>query len=182
MGKSNTREEWKSWLKSAFFALGIVILIRTFLFSPYIVEGASMEPTLFNDEKIIVSKWSSTESLNRGDIVIIDGTLEDKFYVKRIIGFPGDQIEMANDQLLVNGKLIPESYLSQNRQSAEKNGLKLTGDFGPISVPENHFFVMGDNRLKSRDSRNGLGFINKEDIIGKSELVLFPFSNLRILE
>ncbi|WML38273.1 signal peptidase I [Neobacillus sp. OS1-2] len=177
MAGSNTKKELLGWGKSLFIAVGIAVIIRTFLFSPYIVEGASMEPTLHNHEKILVNKMSYVMSLNRGDVVIIKGPAVN--YVKRIIGMPGDKVEMKADQLLINGEPIKESYLSENRKAAEEMGSLLTGDFGPILVPANHYFVMGDNRLKSMDSRNGLGFIKQTAIIGESEFVVFPFSDIR---
>ncbi|MEO2076021.1 MAG: signal peptidase I [Bacillus sp. (in: firmicutes)] len=169
--------EWKSWGKSLFIAIGVTITVRTFFFEPYIVEGSSMEPTLHNQEKIFVEKMPWNDHFNRGEIVIIDG--KEEFYVKRIIGLPGDSILMKNDQLFVNGVQTKEPYLTENRKEAMQIGNRLTGDFGPITVPENHFFVMGDNRLYSMDSRNGLGFIKKEDIVGHSQFVFFPFTNIR---
>lgn len=177
MSGSNSKKELFGWGKSLLIAAGIAVIIRTFLFSPYIVEGASMEPTLHNEEKIFVNKMNYVTSFKRGDVVIIKGTT--KNYVKRIIGMPGDKIEMNHDQLLINGEHVKESYLTENRKAAEEMGSLLTGDFGPISVPANHYFVMGDNRLKSMDSRNGLGFIKQTAIIGESEFVIFPFSNIR---
>ncbi|CRK82052.1 signal peptidase I [Neobacillus massiliamazoniensis] len=175
-----TKNELKSWGKSLFIAFGIAFVVRTFLFSPYIVEGASMEPTLHNQEKIMVNKFNLTDRFNRGEIIIIKGKEEN--YVKRIIGLPGDKVEVKNDKLYINGVFFEESYLSQNRKLAEQMGSKLTGDFGPITVPKNKFFVMGDNRLYSKDSRNGLGYIQKEDIVGQSEFVFFPFSDIRPTE
>ncbi len=177
---SNSKKEWKSWGKSLFIALGVAFVARTFLFAPYIVEGASMEPTLHNNEKIFVNKFNLTDRFKRGEIVIIKGKKEN--YVKRIIGLPGDQIEMKNDQLFINGVFFKESYLSQNRKLAEQIGSRLTGDFGPITVPKNKFFVMGDNRLYSKDSRNGLGLFTKKDIVGQSEFVFFPFTDMRDTE
>ncbi|MFK9090924.1 signal peptidase I [Bacillus salipaludis] len=177
MASSNSKKELLGWGKSLLIAAGIAVVLRTFLFSPYVVEGASMEPTLHNQEKIFVNKLYYSASFNRGDIVIIKGLT--KNYVKRIIGMPGDKIEMSADQLLINGEPVKESYLSENRKAAEEMGSLLTGDFGPIFVPANHYFVMGDNRLKSMDSRNGLDFIKEADIVGKSEFVIFPFSNIR---
>lgn len=156
----NTKKELMSWGKALFIAFGIAFVVRAFLFSPYIVEGASMEPTLHNQEKIMVNKFNLTDRFNRGEIIIIKGKEEN--YVKRIIGLPGDKVEMKNDKLYINGVLYKESYLSQNRKLAEQSGSKLTGDFGPITVPKNKFFVMGDNRLYSMDSRNGLGYIQKK--------------------
>lgn len=185
MKKSNSKDELKSWMGSLIMAVGIAFVIRSFLFAPYIVEGASMEPTLHNQERIFVNKVSSTESYLRGDIVIIDGekeNIEEKFYVKRIIGLPGDQIEMVNDVLFVNGKKYKEKYLSQNLTDARKLGHRLTGDFGPLTVPKNNYFVLGDNRLHSMDSRNGLGFIHKDSIIGRSEFVFYPFTHIRNVE
>ena len=95
---------------------------------------------------------------------------------------PGDTILMKNDHLFINGDLFKESYLSHNRKLAKQMGSQLTNDFGPIRVPKNQFFVMGDNRLYSKDSRNGLGYFTKEEIVGQSEFVLFPFSQIRDIE
>lgn len=178
-GKLRTMKEIKSWGKSLLVALGIVMILRTFLFDPYIVEGSSMEPTLHNQERIFVEKFYLKDSFKRGEIVVIKGTNEDKNYVKRIIGLPGDTVEFKDDKLYVNRVLINEPYLSLNRKAAKQISSRLTGDYGPITVPADEFFVMGDNRLYSMDSRNGLGFIQKENIIGKSEFVLYPFDNIR---
>jgi signal peptidase I len=136
-----------------------------------------MEPTLHDQERIFVEKLNLSDRFNRGKIVIIEGEKEN--YVKRIIGLPGDQIVMKHDQLFINGVLFKESYLSENRKLAKQKGSQLTGDFGPITVPKNKFFVMGDNRLDSMDSRNGLGYIQKESIVGQSKLIFFPFSHFR---
>jgi signal peptidase I len=176
----NSKKELKSWGKSLFIALGVAFVVRTFLIAPYMVEGASMEPTLHNQEKILVNKLHLTDSFSRGEIVIIKG--KEEHYVKRIIGLPGDTIVMKNDKLFINGVLFKESYLSQNRELAKQMGSQLTGDFGPIRVPKNKFFVMGDNRLYSKDSRNGLGYFQKGDIVGQSEFVFFPITHIRNTE
>jgi signal peptidase I len=180
MFKSNTLAELKSWIISLSIAVAIVFIVRTFLFAPYIVEGASMEPTLHNQEKIFVNKLTAVTGFDRGDIVIIKGS-EDN-YVKRIIGLPGDQIEVKNDQLFVNGELVKESYLSYNREVAEQMGVYLTEDFETVTVPKNQYFVMGDNRLVSMDSRNGLGLIKEDQIVGSPEFVYFPFREIRTVE
>ena len=177
MGNSNSKQALIGWVKTLLFAVLVAFLVRTFIFSPYIVDGASMEPTLHNNEKIFVYKFKSFNDFNRGDIVIIKEKEEN--YVKRIIAFPGDEIEMKNDELIINGKFVHESYLSENRKTAKALGSRLTGDFGPLTVPDGHLFVMGDNRLFSKDSRNGLGFIQQDNIVGKSEFVFFPFENFR---
>ncbi|MGV3465387.1 MAG: signal peptidase I [Heyndrickxia sp.] len=175
--KAKIKKEIKSWGKSLLIALGIAFVIRTFFISPYIVEGASMEPTLHNQEKVIVNKLNFTGNFDRGEIIIIKG--REKNYVKRLIGLPGDRIEIKNDSLYINGVFCKEPYLSKNKQLARQMGSRLTGDFGPITVPKNKYFVMGDNRLVSMDSRNGLGFIDKKRVIGKGELVFYPVSDFR---
>jgi signal peptidase I len=175
--KTNTKNELLGWGKALLIAAGIAVIVRTFLFAPYIVEGASMEPTLHNQEKIFVYKLNLTDSLKRGEILIIKGEKEN--YVKRLIGLPGDTIVMKNDKLYINGVLYKESYLSKNRKAAAKMGSKLTGDFGPITVPKDKLFVMGDNRLYSMDSRNGLGLIPKDEVVGQSEFVFYPFADFR---
>ncbi|ETI70789.1 signal peptidase I [Neobacillus vireti] len=180
MLNSKANNGLKSWIKTIFIALGITLVIRTFLFSPYVVDGASMEPTLHDHEKIFVNKVYYSDHFNRGDIIIIKGP--DENYVKRIIGMPGDEIEMKGDQLFINQVPYKETYLAENLKFAKQQGSKLTEDFGPIVLPKNQYYVMGDNRLYSKDSRNGLGFIKQENIIGKSEFVLLPFSKIRILK
>ncbi|WP_338752744.1 signal peptidase I [Bacillus sp. FJAT-52991] len=180
MSNSHAKEEWKSWIKALLIAVGLGMVIKTFMFAPYLVKGASMEPTLHNSEKVFVNKLKSADDLKRGDIIIAEGEDKENHYVKRIIGLPGDQVEMVDDQLFINGKLQEEPYLAENRQIAKQGGmLRLTGDFGPVAVPENEYFVMGDNRLYSMDSRNGLGLIQEENIVGKGEFVFYPVSHFR---
>lgn len=180
MSKSNSNKELKSWIKSLLIAIGLVLIVRTFLISPYSVKGISMEPTLHNKEKIIVNKYSSADDYERSDVVII--SLENRNYVKRIIGVKGEKLEMKNDKLFINGKVFNEPYLTEKRDKVNSTGSLFTGNFGPIIVPNDSYFVLGDNRLQSTDSRNGLGFIKKEDIVGKSEFVFFPFSKSRKVE
>lgn len=176
--------DW-GWARSILFAIVVAFLIRAYILTPVLVEGASMEPTLHDHEKIIVSKTISwIGEIHRGDIVIIKDDEVKINYVKRVIGLPGETIKMKDDVLFVNGKEIREPYLDDYKKTANQLGSRLTGDFGPIEVPKDHYFVMGDNRPHSMDSRTDsldtLGFIETDRIIGKSKFVLFPFKNIRI--
>ncbi|KRG16158.1 signal peptidase I [Lederbergia galactosidilytica] len=179
------KQNKNEWLKTLAFVVVITVAIRTFLFTPVSVDGASMEPTLHNREKIIVSKtinWIG--EIHRGDIVIIKDSEEKVNYVKRVIGLPGETIEMENDHLRINGKEIDETYLTEAKKFTSQHGTKLTEDFGPIAIPDDHYFVMGDNRPNSMDSRGvapfSLGFISEKQIIGKSKFVIFPLQNIRM--
>lgn len=183
MAKSKSQESALGWLKSIIIAVVIVVVVRTFLFSPVIVDGASMEPTLHDQERIIISKTVSwIGEANRGDIVIIKGKNTKDHYVKRVIALPGDTIEMRNDQLYVNNEKVNEHYLEENKRIADQRGMNLTEDFGPLEIPADQYFVMGDNRVRSMDSRNELGLIEEKRIIGKSKLVIFPAKNIRITQ
>lgn len=166
--KKQRKTEWYEWIKAIIIALLIAFLIRTFIFATSFVEGDSMFPALEDGERIIFNKliYMINEPM-RGDIVIIQHP--DKNYVKRIIGLPNETIEMHNDTLYIDGKEQPNTYVHEYN-------LKLTGSFGPVKIPENSYFVMGDNRAISKDSRNGLGFIDRSEIIGRSEVVIYPFS------
>ena len=135
-----------------------------------------MEPTLHNQERILVSRSLTEKKYNRGDIVIIKGDSNEK-YIKRIIGVAGDKIEVKNNILYINDAQRKERYLNKN-QVDEKS----IGDFKPILIPENEYFVMGDNRVVSMDSRNGLGLINQDQVIGKGKYVFYPFAELRKLD
>lgn len=179
---SNGAKELKSWLKAIVFAIVIAFIVRSFIFSSYTVEGQSMEPTLFEDEKMIVNKLDFINSFDRGDIVIIKGLQEGIFYVKRLIGLPGDTIEMKADMLYVNGQEVNEEYVFERKELAHTKGNLFTGNFGPITVSDNQYFVMGDNRLRSTDSRNGLGLIDEDRIVGTSEFIFYPIDEFRVLK
>ncbi|MRX71624.1 signal peptidase I [Bacillus lacus] len=178
--KKSKKSSAFEWIKAIIIAVGLALVIRIFLFEPYLVEGASMNPTLHDGERLFVNKTIGfTNHFNRGDIVIINGEENGLHYVKRIVGLPGDTIEMNDDVLTINGEEVEEEYLDENRQEAEQIGLLLTDNFGPQEIPEGNYFVMGDNRLNSMDSRNGLGFIDEARIIGRSEFVFFPIGEIR---
>lgn len=179
--KTEQSQKFTSWLLPILIAFVIVFLIKTFLFAPFIVNGESMEPTLSTDERLVVNKTTSFFSkINRGDIIVIKNDSEDKYYVKRVIGLPNDQMEVKNDQLFINNALIEEPYLKENKQIVDKLGIPLTENIDPFKVPADYYYVMGDNRQKSMDSRNGLGLIHKDEIVGKSECVFYPISNMRL--
>lgn len=168
MTDKKKRNEWLEWIKAVFVAIILVLILRTFVFSASVVEGESMSPTLDDGNKIIFNKLVYlVGEPERADVVIIQRPL--KNYVKRIIALPGEVIEIRNHILYINDEVYEQSYISEE-------AILNTGNFGPIEVPKDSYFVMGDNRAISKDSRNGLGFIEDEHIIGRSEFIIYPFS------
>lgn len=170
--KLKRKNEWYEWIKAIVIALLLAVFIRTFIFATSVVEGDSMYPALEDGERIIFNKliYMINEPM-RGDIVIIQQP--DKNYVKRIIGLPNETIEMRNHTLYINGVEQPSSFVHEYN-------MLLTGSFGPVKIPENSYFVMGDNRAISKDSRNGLGFIERSEIVGRSEVIIYPFDEWEI--
>ncbi|WP_181349016.1 signal peptidase I [Thalassobacillus sp. CUG 92003] len=166
------KNEWIDWIKAIAIAVILAFILRTFFFATSIVEGASMNPTLENGERVLFNKIVYyIEEPAEGDIVIIERPV--KSYVKRIVGEPNDTIEINDHKLYINGEVQEQSYLNQQ-------AIQNTRDFGPVEVPEDSYFVMGDNRSISKDSRNGLSFIKEEEIIGKTEMIIYPFSELSL--
>ncbi|OCB93977.1 Signal peptidase I [Bacillus amyloliquefaciens] len=177
--KTSKKSAVLDWAKAIIIAVVLAVLIRNFLFAPYVVDGRSMDPTLHDRERIFVNMTVKYISdFKRGQIVVLNG--ENEHYVKRIIGLPGDTVQMKNDQLYINGKKVSEPYLAANKKKAKQGGFDtLTDDFGPVKVPDDKYFVMGDNRRESMDSRNGLGLFTKKQIAGTSKFVFFPFNEIR---
>lgn len=168
MSEVKKKNEWLEWTKAIIIAILIALFLRTFIFATSIVEGESMDPTLEDGERVIFNKLIYIlGEPDRGDVVIIQRPT--KNYVKRIIGLPGETIEINGSDLIIDGKKYVQTFLSDDAQYK-------TGNFGPLTIPQNSYFVMGDNRAISKDSRNGLGFIQGEEIIGRSELIIYPFS------
>lgn len=183
--KKENKGELFSWAKSIAFALAIAFVCRTVLFTPSIVQGESMMPTLEDEERVIVNKIGyNVAGLDRFDIIVFEGN-EGYNLVKRVIGLPGDTIEYKDDVLYVNGKAVEEPYLEEYRKQIAPS--KLTLDFtleqmtGQKRVPDGTVFVLGDNRTNSKDSRE-FGFVSKEQIIGKGEVVFWPLQDFRALD
>lgn len=172
LAESKKRNEWFEWSKAIIIAVLLAFLLRTFIFATSIVEGESMFPALEDGERIIFNKLVYIVSEpSRGDIIIIEHP--QKNYVKRIIGLPNETIEMRDHVLYIDD-------VEQDTSFVDEYDTKLTGNFGPIQIPEENYFVMGDNRAISKDSRNGLGFISRSEIIGRSEFIIYPFSEWEI--
>lgn len=176
------KSEAFEWIKAIVIALILAVLIRTFLFAPIIVKGESMYPTLHNGEQMIVNKigYAFSEP-KRFDIVVFHAN-EEQDYIKRVIGLPGDHIEYIDDTLYINGVPYEEEYLEPLKKGLDT---KLTYDFSleeitkEKTIPEGYIFVMGDNRQYSLDSRD-LGPISIDQVVGKANIVYWPFSNIRI--
>jgi signal peptidase I len=177
------KNEGIEWLKALGIGLIIFVFIRTFFFSNYEVDGESMKPTLQDGNMLVVNKIGyQIGKLNRFDVIVFHANEEDD-YVKRIIGLPGDQIEYRDDELYINGQKMEEKYLEKYRN--HHLGNRLTGDFtlieltGEEVVPEGKIFVLGDNRLRSWDSRH-FGFISVDKVVGKVNLRYWPLNDMDV--
>lgn len=145
-----------------------IILIRTFIVTPVRVNGTSMHPTLKDGEIMILNKIDYVfNDIERFDIVVVK--TDNNKIIKRVIGLPGETLKYENNTLYVNGKEIEEPYLKEGTSD-----FNLT-ELGYKKLPKDCYFVMGDNRDNSNDSRL-LGCIKEKNIEGSSSLVIFPFS------
>lgn len=178
-------ELWE-WTKALLIAFAIAAFIRYFLFTPIVVDGDSMMPTLENGDRMIVNKFSyKIGEPERFDIVVFHAP-EQKDYIKRVIGVPGDFVEYKDDQLYINGEPIDEPYLDAYK--AEISEGNLTGDFSLKDIdpsldviPEGYVFVMGDNRRFSKDSRH-IGIVEQKEIIGNTSIIFWPLNEIEIVK
>lgn len=162
------------WIKLLAAALILALLVRQFVFVLVWVEGSSMEPTLMNQERIIVTRYDYIfGSPQRQDIVIChfpDGEDKDN-YVKRIIGLPGERISIDDGIVYINGEALEEPYVVYEKIQ----------DMQEITIPEDMYFLMGDNRFNSRDSRV-VGLIERSQIQGHVRYVFYPFEDMRSVD
>jgi len=154
--------------------LAIIVMIYLFLFSPQEISGASMEPTFLNAELIITNKFIyKIDPPKRGDVIIFKSPKnKDIDYIKRVIGLPGDRVKLKNSTYYVNSIKLNEPYLRPDTITASGSFLK---DGNEITVPDGEYFVSGDNRPHSSDSRE-FGTIPLQDFIGKGILLYWPIS------
>lgn len=139
----------------------VVLLVRSFIVTPGLVNGSSMEPTLYNNELVLINKIGLNKGIDRYDIVVVK--YENSTIIKRVIGLPYETVEYINDTLYIDGEIVNT-----------KVDFEYTKDF-KLTAGKNEYIVLGDNRNISKDSRI-IGPVKESDIIGKVDLVLFPFS------
>jgi signal peptidase I len=222
--KSGAANEVVEIIKTVVYALLIALFLRVIFFQPYTIPSASMEPNLYEGDYIIVSKftygWSRhsipfsppifhgrifERQAHRGDIVVFKLPRDNHTdYVKRLIGLPGDRIQMKGGLLYLNGQAVKRTYVGtvkedsgygfirdvfQYRETLPGGKSYITDDFGPdedldntpvFVVPEGHYFMMGDNRDNSSDSRvdpaqGGVGYVPAENLEGKAQVIMLSW-------
>ena len=148
----------------------LVLLVKQFIITPIKVNGASMNDTLYDKDIMILDKISyNFKKIERFDIVVINK--DGEYLIKRVIGLPGEIVEYKDNNLYINDELVEENFKH-----------KVTDDFKLEEIiPEDSYFVVGDNRGDSLDSRI-IGLIKEDEILGKTSLVLFPFKRIGIKE
>ncbi|MDY5730115.1 MAG: signal peptidase I [Eubacteriales bacterium] len=170
--KKGWKKELLEWIIALGSALVIAFVVRTFIFEPVKVSGRSMAETLQNGEIMITTKynyWLGDPS--RFDIVICKYPNRKETFVKRIVGLPGDTVSVENGLLTVNGTVYPEPYITHRPNYSLET----------YTVPDNMYFVLGDNRANSNDSHL-VGPIERKQVIGHVRAVVFPFGNIRNVE
>ncbi|MBC6980693.1 signal peptidase I [Caulobacter sp. 17J80-11] len=223
----SAKDEFVEIAKTIFYALLIALVLRILFFQPYTIPSASMEPNLYEGDYIIVSKWNYGYSRHsipfspplfhgrtpgkgpaRGDIVVFKLPSDNKSdYIKRVVGLPGDRIQMRDNHLYINDAPVKDEVMgpievptfygvpreaTEIRETFPEGKNFTTQDFGPggdldntdvYVVPEGYYFMMGDNRDNSIDSRvdprfnggAGVGFVPAENLVGKAQIILFSW-------
>ncbi len=180
-------------------AFVLAFLLRTFVVQVFYIPSGSMEPTLAVDDRMAVEKLTFRfREPRHGEIVVFEGDTTGLFeddrglgprvvegvgrflgvvpmsardFVKRVVGLPGDEILIEQGQVFVNGEPLHEPYVVFEDPS----------DYGPVTVPEDALFFLGDNRPNSSDSRRSLGFVERDQVVGRAFVIIWPFEHMRSL-
>ncbi len=196
----STKKPMPFWLELPILvivALIIAVGIKTFLFQAFFIPSGSMKETLQIEDRVLVNKISfSSGSIDRGDVIVFDdprpglepapsNVISSAFrnlfesiglatpqseFIKRVVGLPGDEVELVQNQLFVNGTVVDEPYLAEDARPPSSCG---TADFGPITVPDGQLMVMGDNRCHSSDGRV-FGPIPIDSVVGRAFVIIWP--------
>jgi len=167
--------ETRYWLRDLILAVLLSFIVIVFLYQPVQVEGTSMMPEVTNHQRIFINKFIyHFEPIQRGDIVVFlypgDRT---KSYIKRVVGLPGEWVALRDGRLYINGEPHPETYIPPEYFDHQ--------DYGPFHVETNHYFVLGDHREASNDSRSW-GTVDRGDIYGKAVFVYWPLNEIGLLK
>ena len=189
--KSTLRE----YFESIVIAVILALFVRTWVVQAFKIPTGSMENNLLIGDHLLVNKFvdaptmSSIErallpigAIRRGDVLVFKYPVEpDRDFIKRVIGLPGETLELKDKKIFINGKPLDEPYvhfLEPPRGSSELSEITSSDvreNYGPVTVPPNQYFMMGDNRDNSADSRfmNGVGFVPVENLVGRAEIIFF---------
>lgn len=170
-------EKFFYWAKMIILACVLVFIIRGFLFIPMKVDGNSMETTLKPNDQLVYEKISK---IKRFDVIIFENE-DGSIYIKRVIGLPGEHIKYEDDELYVNGNKVEEDFLGQAKIKRDSNQYTTNFDLKEMTnqetLSDDGYFVLGDNRRLSKDSRS-FGEIKADRIIGKARFIYYPLKNL----
>jgi signal peptidase I len=155
------------WVRDILIALGVSVFIILFLYQPVRVEGTSMLPRLEDHDRLFINKFVyHVTSISRGDVIVFHYPRDpEKSYIKRVIALPGDDLRIDHGQVWVNGKAIAENYVPEMYRD--------TRSFADTIIPDDSYFVMGDHRSISSDSRE-FGVVERDLIYGKAAFVYWP--------
>ena len=161
------RNEIRIWSRDLLIAIGLALVIIVFLYQPVKVEGTSMAPLLSDQERIFINKFVYRfEPIQRGDVVVFWYPLDrTKSFIKRVVGLPGETVEIRQGTVYVNGTIVPEPYVPPQYEDLS--------DLGLVRVPKGSYFVMGDHRISSNDSRV-FGPVADRFIYGRAVFAYWP--------
>ena len=158
-----------SWVRDLAFSVLLAVILIVFIYQPVKVEGTSMMPALTDQERIFINKFTyrfGTGNIERGDLVVFWFPLDrSKSYIKRVIGLPGDVVQVDNGTVFVNGERLQEPYVPDDYRDHQS--------LSPVTVPGENYFVLGDHRSSSNDSR-AWGTVERKYIYGKAVFVYWP--------
>ena len=163
------------WARDIIISIAIAVVVIVFLYQPVKVEGTSMMPWLHDQERIFVNKFVYRfEEIRQGDIVVFRFPLDpNKSYIKRVVGLPGDEVELIRGRLFIDGRRVDEPYIREEFQDAST--------YSATKVPAGHYYVLGDHRNTSNDSRTW-GTVPREYIVGKAVFAYWPMDRFGVLE
>jgi len=166
---SGFHRELRVWARDLVVALGLAMIIIVFFYQPVKVEGTSMAPLLSDQERIFINKFVyHFEPIGRGDVVVFWYLLDrTKSFIKRVVGLPGDEVEIRRGRVYINGKTLEEPYVPSQYID--------TAAYGPVQIPRDEYFVMGDHRISSNDSRI-FGPVPSAFIYGKAVFAYWPWT------
>lgn len=164
-----------SWLRDLLIAVALALAIIAFVYQPVKVEGSSMAPQLSDQERIVINKFIyKFEPIQRGDIVVFRYPRDPgKSFIKRVVGLPGETVEIRRGLVYINGMALHEDYLPLQEQDLQS--------YPPTRLPPQHYFVLGDHRRSSNDSR-AWGTVHRDFIYGKAVFAYWPPERFGLIE